>query len=58
MHTNIMKKTYITPSIECISYCTENVMALSIINGGKADGNKPALSNGLEEFEWDDDELF
>lgn len=56
MHTKIMKKTYITPSIECISYCTENVMALSIVEGGKADGSE-VLSNGREEAEWEDDEF-
>lgn len=56
MHTKIMKKTYITPSIECISYCTENVMALSI-KDGKADGTLPALSNGREASDWDEDEF-
>lgn len=57
MHTKIMKKTYITPSIECIAYCTENVMALSIVEGGKADGTKPALSNGREVSDWDEEEF-
>ena len=56
MHTKIMKKTYITPAIECIAYCTENVMALSIVEGGKADGTTP-LSNSRDEMDWDDDNL-
>lgn len=58
MHTKIMKKTYITPAIECISYCTENVMALSIVEGGKADGTLPALSNERIEAEWDSEDEF
>lgn len=53
MHTKIMKKTYITPSIECIAYCTEHVMALSIVEGGKADGTLPSLSNGRADSDWD-----
>lgn len=57
MHTKIMKKTYITPAIECIAYCTENVMALSIVEGGKADGTLPALSNGRDNSDWDEDEF-
>lgn len=55
MHTKIMKKTYITPAIECIAYCTENVMALSI-KDGKADGSTP-LSNERIETDWDEDEF-
>ena len=57
MHTKIMKKTYITPAIECIAYCTENVMALSIVEGGKADGSE-VLSNERIEAEWDDEDEF
>lgn len=56
MHTKIMKKTYITPAIECIAYCTENVMALSI-KDGKADGSE-VLSNERIEMEWDNEDEF
>lgn len=56
MNTQIMKKTYITPSIECIAYCTENVMALSIIEGSKANGSE-VLSNSRNDSDWDDVEL-
>lgn len=53
MHTKIMKKTYITPAIECIAYCTENMMALSIVTG-KAD-KSDVLSNERIEADWDDE---
>lgn len=52
---NKMKKTYITPAAECIAFRTENMMALSIVEGGKADGSTP-LSNSRVETDWDDDE--
>lgn len=56
MHTKqIMKKTYIAPTVECIAYSTENMMALSIVTGS-AD-NSTVLSNGREEAEWEDDEF-
>lgn len=59
MHTKqIMKKTYIAPSIECMAYSTENMMALSIVTGS-AD-NSTVLSNyreAVEWEEWDDDEF-
>lgn len=51
-----MKKTYITPAVERIAFRTENMMALSIVDGGKADGSTP-LSNGRDESDWDDQEL-
>lgn len=50
-----MKKTYITPAAECIAFRTENMMALSIVEGGKADSSTP-LSNSRVETDWDDDE--
>lgn len=56
MRKETMKKTYITPAVECIAYRSEKMMALSIIDGGKADAST-VLSNSREASDWDEEEF-
>lgn len=48
-----MKKNYTTPSIEFVAYCTENMMALSLLEQKANDTD--ALSNNRTSSIWDEE---
>lgn len=50
-----MKKTYISPAVECIALRAEHMMALSVVSD-KAD-NSAVLSNSRIDSDWEDAEF-
>lgn len=52
-HKETMKKTYITPAVEVVSYSSENMMALSTFEEKANNGEVLSNRNGID---WDFEE--